>query len=121
MVGVPQGLDISNILAEIFISDFDKKMRIGPNIYYQRYVDDILILCDKANVYSIAEMVYKELEKLKLKPHPIGNVDSKSVKGDLNASFDYLGYSVEPKPILFHQSNLKLVYAIQLFEDLKLL
>lgn len=95
--GVPQGLAISNILAEIFINDFDKVMRNIPNIYYQRYVDDILILCDKANVNYIAELAFLELEKLKLKPHSIGEVDSKSVKGDLTGSFDYLGYKVEPQ------------------------
>ena len=95
--GVPQGLAISNILAEIFISDFDSIMLSIPNIYYQRYVDDILILCDRTNSDDIADLAFLELTKLKLKPHSIGKVDSKSIKGDLTASFDYLGYTIEPK------------------------
>ncbi|MDD2934784.1 MAG: reverse transcriptase domain-containing protein [Methylotenera sp.] len=94
--GVPQGLAISNILAEIFISDFDKKMLNLPNIYYQRYVDDILILCNNDTIDQIANIAYEELKKLNLKPHPLDGVDSKSHKGDLNKSFDYLGYTVEP-------------------------
>ncbi len=94
--GVPQGLAISNILAEIFISDFDKKMHDLPNIYYQRYVDDILILCNEGILDQVADIAYSELEKLKLKPHPLNADNSKSVKGNLNKSFDYLGYTVEP-------------------------
>ncbi len=94
--GVPQGLAISNILAEIYISDFDKKMRAIPSIYYQRYVDDILILCNNNVLEDIAKLAFVELQKLELKPHPLDQSDSKSIKGGLNVSFDYLGYTVEP-------------------------
>lgn len=94
--GVPQGLAISNILAEIFISGFDKEMKTIPNIYYQRYVDDILILCNDDVADSIVAKAFAELELLKLKPHPIDSGESKSVKGSLSKSFDYLGYRVEP-------------------------
>jgi RNA-directed DNA polymerase len=94
--GVPQGLAISNILAEIFISDFDMKIRDLPNIHYQRYVDDILILCNDDIIDQVANIAYSELKKLKLKPHPFEGIDSKSLKGKLNKSFDYLGYTVEP-------------------------
>lgn len=71
-------------------------MRELPNIYYQRYVDDILILCNDDILDQVATISYAELEKLKLKPHPLSGDDSKSVKGNLSKSFDYLGYTVEP-------------------------
>lgn len=44
--GVPQGLAISNILAGIYMLDFDKYFSgdYSPVMFYRRYVDDILIL-----------------------------------------------------------------------------
>ncbi|MEN2772494.1 RNA-directed DNA polymerase [Escherichia coli] len=45
--GVPQGLAISNILAEISLSDFDNEINKMHDIWYMRYVDDILILTQK--------------------------------------------------------------------------
>lgn len=105
--GVPQGLAISNILAEIFISDFDKHMNHLPEIHYQRYVDDILILCNKEKLDEIAKLAYFKLETLKLKPHPFG-ADSKSVKGSLNDKFDYLGYTIEPDSNLANVLDLKI-------------
>lgn len=46
LMGLPQGLAISNILASISMMDFDKSImkRCGTNAIYKRYVDDILIL-----------------------------------------------------------------------------
>ena len=44
--GVPQGLAISNILAGIYMQDFDEYFSsdYSPVLFYRRYVDDILIL-----------------------------------------------------------------------------
>ena len=46
LIGIPQGLAISNILASISMMEFDTsiKKRCGTNAIYKRYVDDILIL-----------------------------------------------------------------------------
>ena len=44
--GIPQGLAISNILANIYLLDFDKIISSKCNYYY-RYVDDIFIICDE--------------------------------------------------------------------------
>ena len=46
LTGIPQGLAISNILAAIYMIDFDKSIKIScsPETIYKRYVDDILIL-----------------------------------------------------------------------------
>ncbi|TDB43249.1 hypothetical protein C5468_24130 [Photorhabdus luminescens subsp. mexicana] len=38
--GVPQGLAISNILAEISIAKLDEKLESIPDIWFKRYVDD---------------------------------------------------------------------------------
>ncbi len=45
-IGVPQGLSISNYLAEIFMESFDIRLRkLNDRIsYYARYVDDIIMV-----------------------------------------------------------------------------
>ncbi|MHC5228187.1 reverse transcriptase domain-containing protein [Enterococcus sp. LJL99] len=52
-VGIPQGIPISNILAHIFISDLDSKYLKMNNLMYCRYVDDILIFCNKTDLDKI--------------------------------------------------------------------
>lgn len=93
--GVPQGLSISNILAEIFIADFDRHMANKNEIFYQRYVDDILILCKEGSSVAIAEDAIDFLKNKKLKPHELDSLGaSKSSKGAIGSEFDYLGYKV---------------------------
>ena len=50
--GIPQGISVSSILAERYLSDFDKKYNVENNKYnikIMRYVDDILILIGDLN------------------------------------------------------------------------
>lgn len=95
VVGVPQGLSISNILAEIFVADFDRHMISQSEIFYQRYVDDILILCKAGCVEAIAKDAVSFLKKKKLDPHELDSLgSSKSSKGAIGSEFDYLGYKV---------------------------
>ena len=42
--GVPQGLAISNLLAEVAMRRVDGEMKADTNAAYFRYVDDILVL-----------------------------------------------------------------------------
>jgi RNA-directed DNA polymerase len=51
-VGVPQGLSISNILAEIYVQELDVGIRPISKAYF-RFVDDVFILCDKNSIQSI--------------------------------------------------------------------
>lgn len=91
--GVPQGLSISNILAEIFIADFDVYMSKQKEVFYLRYVDDILILCKEGCADSIAESAMTFLKKMELEPHEL-SATGKTSKGKLGAEFDFLGYKV---------------------------
>ena len=56
--GIPIGPDMSHLLAQIYLEDFDKKMvELYPNNYF-RYVDDIVIICylkDKDSVESFVK------------------------------------------------------------------
>lgn len=53
--GIPEGLPISNALANIYMIDIDKKYTVKHNISYYRYVDDILILVNEKDFNRIKE------------------------------------------------------------------
>ena len=65
-VGIPQGLPISSVLANIYLLNFDeaivKQVVKGLHGYYRRYSDDILIICETNQVESIKKIVRDELE-----------------------------------------------------------
>ena len=66
---------------------FDEKMGLISNAKYFRYVDDILIFCNKSNKDAIKGIVENELlNKLKL------NTNDKEREGTLTSGFEYLGY-----------------------------
>lgn len=91
-LGVPQGLSISNTLAEIFFIDVDRKFKKMRTISYFRYVDDILVLCNQKNLESIKKKIVDELETnylLKIN-------EQKCSEGSINEDgFDFLGYRVQ--------------------------
>jgi len=87
--GVPQGLAISNILANIYMQDFDRRGET-LSIKYQRYVDDILVICPKSAVTKILKRLHLEIARLGLE----FNKD-KTETGDIgNDAFDFLGYRI---------------------------
>ena len=86
--GVHQGLATANILAEIFLSDFDKEMKAIDGIFYFRYVDDILLLSNEQNIdQGHNEALYYLSKRLKL---PINK--EKTRVGRIENGFSYLGY-----------------------------
>lgn len=93
-IGVPQGLSISNVLAEISLKEIDSEINLIPGIWYKRYVDDILILTPTGRAIEVANAVIKKLESIGLSPHPIGSIESKSKVGSLSENFNFLGYEI---------------------------
>jgi hypothetical protein len=65
-IGIPQGLPISAVLANLYLFDFDleivNRWVKHHNIYYRRYSDDIFIVCEK-NLCNEIEEGINELEK----------------------------------------------------------
>ena len=61
---MPQGLSISNILANIYLNDFDKENNSKDDYKYFRYVDDIFILCNSEE--KAKEILRKLTRKLKM-------------------------------------------------------
>lgn len=98
--GIPRGCAISSYLAELYLSktDQDIKQKIGEIIYYNRYVDDIIIIIhpvqtpkdNKAIDYykSLIENIFKE-KGLTLSPDKTIVIDATTGK---SYEFDFLGY-----------------------------
>ncbi|HEJ9693155.1 reverse transcriptase domain-containing protein [Proteus mirabilis] len=105
-VGVPQGLSISNILAEISLQVIDKQISSIPNIWYKRYVDDILILTKSGCATTLAKNLIAKLEFMGLKPHPIGVDGSKSEVATFAKDFSFLGYSIKSNQILVKKESI---------------
>ncbi|MDR0957170.1 MAG: reverse transcriptase/maturase family protein [Candidatus Nomurabacteria bacterium] len=69
--GIPQGSPISDILANIYLYNFDKKMTEKISAWggalYRRYSDDILLLVPLNKAKEIYEYARAEIEKEKVK------------------------------------------------------
>lgn len=86
--GVPQGLAISNILAQIYLNDFDKIIK-KRKYFYLRYVDDILILNNSEITRYRISNIAKSLKKINLDLNP-----EKTNQGKLDKGIVYLGYNI---------------------------
>jgi len=109
--GVPQGLSISNILAEIYLIDLDKKYGQCERIFYTRYVDDILIFCKNDNVKNIFLEIKKDFDLLCLEIHDLNEEDSKCQHGYIYDEIHFLGYNYINKKATLVPKN------IERFED----
>jgi len=89
--GVPEGLSISNLLANIYLCTVDTHFANNEIAFYCRYVDDILILANKENIEKIKSDATKQLTALSLKIHEFGESD-KSCIVSCDKGFSYLGY-----------------------------
>lgn len=97
--GVPEGLAISNALANLYLLDIDKKYSSNSNIRYWRYVDDILILVNDDLFGIIKENIFNDIHALKL------DFNDKKDEGEINKGFEYLGYKITPKCISVRKSS----------------
>jgi hypothetical protein len=92
--GLPRGIGLTTILAELAMDEFDQSVKAIPGVYrYFRYSDDILVFC-------IGDVVDVEAKIRELLPNTMVFNKSKSAtahfSGDSDKSatdeFDYLGY-----------------------------
>lgn len=87
-VGVPEGLPISNSLANIFMIDIDEKYSADDNIMYQRYVDDILILVNNEDLERVLANIRTDISNKGLE------INNKTDEGYIAKGFEYLGYKI---------------------------
>ncbi|ENJ1572341.1 reverse transcriptase domain-containing protein [Vibrio parahaemolyticus] len=119
--GVPQGLSISNILAAIYLQDLDKFLQKMENVKCYRYVDDVLILCNVDEAVSISKKVITKFSKYNLNIHCPIEMPHKSMIGNLNDDFDYLGYLFKRQVVTVKISSIERLKAslVSLFTSYK--
>lgn len=104
--GIPQGLAISNGLAELTIGLLDDHLSKQSDVIGFRFVDDILILSRSRRASDRAVREIRELAKLAgLEVHDDANAE-KTKKGPLSSGFDFLGYSFEWPRITVRKGSL---------------
>jgi hypothetical protein len=68
--GIPQGLPISALLANIYMYDFDNaicdELVSKKNVFYRRYSDDMIFLCTENQIEEIMEFVDNQIKKVEL-------------------------------------------------------
>ncbi len=71
LIGIPQGLPISALLANIYMLAFDesviKELTLKHDVFYRRYSDDIVIICNENQIQLIEDFIKSEIKKHKLK------------------------------------------------------
>ncbi|HGY8848465.1 TPA: antiviral reverse transcriptase Drt3a, partial [Escherichia coli] len=101
--GLPRGLEISPMLSELYLAQFDNSIHRHPEVfYYSRFVDDMVIVssgceCEASFMEFIQDVLPKglALNKNKLKISPCIPKRSKGLnkQDKLLHEFDFLGYS----------------------------
>jgi len=115
-IGVPQGLSISTTLAQIYIEGIDKKYKKKKEIKYFRFVDDILILCNRENIERLQRSLKRDFKKLSLTIHEFSDNKNKSTFGAIEEPFEFLGYRFEDELITLRESSSQ-----KMFENLNAL
>lgn len=106
LVGIPQGLSISNILAEIYLNDLDDKYRNKNNILYFRYVDDVLILSKESRPKPLLDEFIDDMKAKGLTCHSYELEDSKTKIGRLTETFDFLGYDIKNRVLTVKKDSI---------------
>ncbi len=129
-IGIPQGLPISAMLANLYLLNFDRLMVefTGKlNGHYRRYSDDIVIVCSIEQLEQTKEFIYREIDNLGLKVSkdkteefhflPIrknDNVNLNSYKVNNKQleqkSLTYLGFEFNGQHALIKSANLAKFY-----------
>lgn len=70
IAGIPQGLPISAMLANVYMLPFDEaiveKLIKPKNCYYRRYSDDLVIVCNYDDIDEVEKIVLEEIKKIQL-------------------------------------------------------
>lgn len=95
--GLPRGVGLSSHLAELYMSDFDLKIKTHPGVlFYARYVDDVVIVSENSDALAeVKQAALASLRELKLRPNPGKTYERHADdKGGYPAGkfLEYLGY-----------------------------
>lgn len=99
--GIPQGLSISNILAQIYLFEFDKVI-LRRKFFYLRYVDDILILNQGEITKFRNNNIEKSLDSIGLELN-----QKKTERNSLIKKFNFLSYTISKDNISIAEGNVE--------------
>lgn len=130
--GIPQGSPISATLANVYMLDFDQQLFDKVHSidgYYQRYSDDLIIVCEQGHEDEIIKTLRELIENEKianLEIHPtktkiyrfeyinskfIGfEVDEATKTHNFNKTLEYLGFSFDGQRALVKTSGYSKFY-----------
>ncbi len=91
--GVPQGLPISNSIAELVMTEFDEHFRGDQDARLFRYADDMIFLTRRDRHQQMLQRVTAQLKSLGLSPHPFSQ-SGKSQWMRVQDGVDFLGYRI---------------------------
>ncbi|WP_370227789.1 reverse transcriptase domain-containing protein [Mesoflavibacter sp.] len=128
--GIPQGSPISATLANVYMLSFDQEVydkveTIGG--YYQRYSDDLIIVCEQKYEDEIIKYIRDKVQNLaKLEIHPSKTtvyrfeeidgvfkgfeIDEKYKEHNYNKSLEYLGFIFDGQRVLIKNSGFSKFY-----------
>lgn len=95
-VGVPQGTPISASLSNLYLMDFDLKVKAQADIdgaLYQRYSDDVVIVCNPDQAPMFEKLVTDLLREEGLEIKDL-KTERCHLAGEDRKSFQYLGYQL---------------------------
>jgi len=96
--GIARGSPLSPILGALYLKQVDEWFA-GQRLYYVRYMDDVLIMCERRWALRRAvKQLYALLAPLKLRLHP-----DKTFIGRIERGFDFLGYRFSRQPLRLAQ------------------
>ena len=96
--GVPQGLAISNVLADLYLEDLDTKVQETSTAYF-RFVDDLLVITAADSYQAVYDLVREELGARGLHVHALEPRSSKGGLFRLDERIEFLGYVFEGEKI----------------------
>lgn len=101
--GIPQGLSISNAMAQIYMRRFDLKQNKDTNNYF-RYVDDILCITPTFEANSSLKRITSALNRRGLRAHPVGKAGKTEITS-IGDGIDFLGYRIDVERISIRKSS----------------
>lgn len=129
-VGIPQGSPISATLANIYMLEFDQEIfdkvtSVGG--FYQRYSDDLIIICEQQFEDDIIKLIRDKIEALvdlKIEPNKTKvfrfeevkgkftgfEIDEKTKTPNHNKTLEYLGFSYDGQRVLIKTSGFSKFY-----------
>jgi RNA-directed DNA polymerase len=106
--GIPQGTPISSAFSNLYLLDFDTELAplcAGHGGLYQRYSDDILIVCPLDKETEIVAAVEASLKRHKLKL-ATEKTDRQAFDPAHGGTFQYLGFNVSLDGAVIRPSSL---------------